>query len=392
MKLWKTIALPFALAALLSANPNDTTATDTVTELSLEEEMELLDLDLLVSDEVASKKVVETPDSTEADTTAADSATAQRSGPVGSHATMINSGPRVAKNRKPRPSKSTGKETKDTTISAETAAFTITEANIDEAGHIDFQKNVTEYRSPRKAMLLSLAVPGLGQAYTHKRWKSAIFGALEVSFIVGAIKFKKDGEEQTDDAHAYADLHYKTENLDHNYAALLNSYVQESNFSKEDAEKSLFWAYPDSTYAGYKKQFLTGDFYDKDQGIGSEAARLGWTDVTPFSITPLVNDEGKQAYDIRYGYSYRQLKYISKVDKAGDYHDYSKTFVIGIFVNHIASAVDAFITAKRFNRKLLSVTEGEEVSTRPIDRLHLDHGFVLTDAGLKTKVGLQWRF
>jgi len=73
---------------------------------------------------------------------------------------------------------------------------------------VNFARNLKEYRSPKLAMLLSLVLPGLGQAYARNYWKTAIFGVLEATVIGFSIAYNVKGRHELEDARGFADKHY----------------------------------------------------------------------------------------------------------------------------------------------------------------------------------------
>ena len=65
-----------------------------------------------------------------------------------------------------------------------------------------------KYKSPLKAMLLSLAVPGLGQYYYGSKVKSAIFLGTEITTWALHINWHADGEDMTDEFEAFNREHW----------------------------------------------------------------------------------------------------------------------------------------------------------------------------------------
>lgn len=74
----------------------------------------------------------------------------------------------------------------------------------------------TSRRSPAIPMLMSLVLPGAGEAYLgYKRGYLQI--ALDAASWYGAIHYDKQGEDKKDEYYAYADLHWSEDKLDAAY-------------------------------------------------------------------------------------------------------------------------------------------------------------------------------
>lgn len=390
------ILLFLLVSAPLFADSTDTkSTTESVTvveeELSLEEELELIDTDLLVTEEVK-KDTVALEDSLESvsgDSAVEDTTEIKRGGPS-SGATSFTS----KTGRKSSGSDSTAAE--DSTTEEE---FSLSDIEIDNAGTVDLDKNVKEYRSPRRAMLYSLAVPGWGQAYTKKTWKSVLFGALEVGVIVGAVKFKKDGEDKVKEAHALADANFSKTQLKERLDATVALYHQNfTGFDDTLAEYTLMQFISGNTYSrvdsAVKSFDVESSFYDRDFGVGSHVATLGWTDnALTAGVTTFNQDTITSITSVDLGHSAMQLQYNSMLAKADDYAGYKQAFIVGIFTNHVASAIDAFITARRYNRKLLAMKNQTAYRKRIIDNIHIDNDLAFSArTGVVTKVGFKWNF
>ncbi|ERP31539.1 DUF5683 domain-containing protein [Chitinivibrio alkaliphilus] len=272
---------------------------------------------------------------------------------------------------------------------------------------VSFSENIEEYRSPQRAMLYSLALPGLGQAYVERNWKVAAYGAVEIALIAGAIKFSRDSDDERDRAHAYLDEHFEEDDVRTFYANLeelgefqgdvdLYEYLNVAGLGYGDVESF------DELWESFKR-----DPYDRDFGVANPLMIQGWDGATEVRIADGdVTYEGAEAYDIIYyrpegenrleapfGTASTQQRYLSMLDKSQDYSDYSTTFVIGILVNHVVSATDAFISARRHNRRLLSAQRRPAEDERLFDAVHLTSSMYRNvHGGLTTEAGVAWRF
>jgi len=78
-------------------------------------------------------------------------------------------------------------------------------------GSDDPEKLRGSYKSPGKAFVLSLAVPGLGQYYNGSRIKPFLFvGVEELSWILH-VKYHNEGNDLTDEFQAFNDTYWSEE-------------------------------------------------------------------------------------------------------------------------------------------------------------------------------------
>ena len=132
----------------------------------------------------------------------------------------------------------------------------------------------------------------------------------------------------------------------------------------------------DTFYSDAKKK---NQSYYNFIGFGDSPYLHGWDDATPefnSDFEPVNNSDDttyfadpQQRYliyfttsddtttrEIFYGSSENQKTYNKKVSEANDSYRWSKNFFTILIINHVASAIDAAITAKAYNDKLLDKT------------------------------------
>jgi hypothetical protein len=299
-------------------------------------------------------------------------------------------------------------------------------AEVESIKSIDFERSLEDYRSPTKALFMSLAVPGLGQAYGKRFWKTGLFVALEVATIAGAVKFNNDGDDMKAEAHAYADANFDDSKMetffidlqDYGYARNpdiktydVDSYIYGSSYNTDQVIDSVDGVPVDTVAGTSALSKLMLDFsngrYGSSVGVGTDWSSQGWSDATsytagvyPFYDTTnyqldsrtelhLLDENGKQIY----GASAMQSIYNDKIERSEKYYQYSGTFVAAIVVNHISSAVDAFFTAYKYNKKLLQAQEEGVVSETVLDHISIDNTTEISyDGNLNVGMGLSWNF
>jgi len=287
---------------------------------------------------------------------------------------------------------------------------------------IDFSKSLSQYRNPQKALFYSLLLPGLGQAYNKKYWRTGLYAAVEIGMIAGAVYFRRDAKKIRIDAEKFADDHFEKKRLEKFYSEL-TKYGKTIPHLDENGEEEnvgeLIFGYnsgfldDDTTGVfGYEKylQEFDLDFYGDRYGVGSAFGVQGWDDATPdYGVDKYKNfypdtckRDTKVHIDMRiiidgksvFGVSKHQNEYNSMVDYSIKQVQRSSVFVVGIFVNHIASAADAFVSAIINNRKLLKEEDGKSAKVEDVlSRVSIDSGMYLDyDNNLTSKLGLVWRF
>jgi hypothetical protein len=215
----------------------------------------------------------------------------------------------------------------------------------------------TDEQNPLTNSLFSLVIPGAGQYRSERYTKAAVFIAVEAALIAYAIVNDKKGDDKTREYQQYADKHWSP--LD--YARWINKYgitdygpnisFSQSDFDaviNKDFRKINEWErgphrsgishtlppYGDQQYyelIGKYHQFKYGwDTYPRD-GDGIPISDGGIVDA----LIP------------------QQLKeYAAERGKANDYYYAASFAASAMVINHVVSALDAFLSTKSFNREI----------------------------------------
>ena len=274
------------------------------------------------------------------------------------------------------------------------------------------------YKNPRKALFLSLLVPGAGQMYvggsTATYVRGGVYIALEVFMWSGWGYFSiYKYNDQVKKYKRFAKDHYSIGRYEVAMRNLYNAggklYSNEFNNRYMGTRKSFCEAiYGDAGNAGcYRENALyegdsrhLGLFGDKDVMLGDEmnafsketkrdfnkeselfqlisedAYVLGWEDAESVIVSDLdLETPNSETAALSKSGSDYQRKYRSMRRDANDYADMQAWFIGGLILNHIVSAVDAALTANAHNKVLYE----EDVSW--YDRLHFDSGVSFNDS------------
>jgi hypothetical protein len=305
---------------------------------------------------------------------------------------------------------------------ADSAVASAGPAVVEEGRTINFAQNLKEYRSPRLAMLLSLLVPGLGQAYSRSYVKASAFGAAEVAAIGVAVYLNSVAKSKKKDAYNFADKHFDVKRIEsydttlqraffnrdsslvfgvdtiplpydryfYNAAKNKDTYYYESVRGKEftpgwdDYNLSL----ADVLSAG-EKMLETGEPELIKGNDGSKYELYDYRSLDKFYYVKRVLDRFDNNVDDGnwvLGHSNSQVEYNMMIDKSNSYRDAVNYMFYVILLNHIASAIDAGFTARAYNARLL----GENNSVW--NRFSVEQQFVFTGSELSPGVSLRLKF
>ena len=284
-----------------------------------------------------------------------------------------------------------------------------------------------KYRSPRKALFMSLVIPGSGQLYvggsTFNYARGAAYLALEAALWGGWYYFTiYKYDKQVDKYKKFAKNHFSIGRYEAQmrdiYLNQLSDETEESRFetrymsSREDFCKAIYGdAKASNCYV--KGKLFTNDkahtdrfsvsnpsnlgteiknqknFYDKStvyQLVSEKSYVLGWDDVDSVALGQnLLLEEASVESIVPLGKSKNLSKYRDMRDKANDYADLQVWFFGGIILNHLVSAIDAAFAANAHNKELYS----EDVYW--YDRLHFESYMSFLE-GFDVGVQASWGF
>lgn len=207
-------------------------------------------------------------------------------------------------------------------------------------------------KSPFLAGILSLVVPGAGEIYSEEYLKAGIFLAIEAAVITTAVVYDKKGDDKTTEFQNYADAY---NNPDHNWSVV--RYAQWLVRHKYDNDPDLLskiiissdeslppwqrvnWAELNAAEKGSHKLPRYGEqqYYEL---IGKyHQYSPGWDDFD--------EDEANNELISNHFKYYAGMR-----GEANDLYSVASTAVIGIYLNHFLSALDAVWSAVSFNKDL----------------------------------------
>ena len=211
------------------------------------------------------------------------------------------------------------------------------------------------YKSPGKAFLLSIAVPGLGQYYYGSKVKAAAFLGVEATAWIFNVNWHNQGEELTAEFEQFNRDHWIR---DHYEDYLEDAYGVRDDDSVPNPEASH--NLPDTRTQQYYE--MTGK-YDQFAWGWDDATLNGLMhadfDTSATLTFPRVIDSSTTPYSaLRFQYEDMRNNANKKLDNA------DKMLMVAL-ANHVISAVEAFITTKNKNGQVQKPGEFSNWKIKP---------------------------
>jgi hypothetical protein len=217
-----------------------------------------------------------------------------------------------------------------------------------------FTPQIKNKKSPILAGIMSLFIPGSGEIYSEEYLKAAVFLAVEAAVITTAIIYDNKGDDKTVEFEGYADREWNVVK----YAEWLNEYIVDV-----DAGENLISINPDASLNPWERvnwdelNAAEKDFSHKLPPYGEQQYyeligkypqySPGWREFDPAD-----ND-----------YHHVPPQFLFYADMRGtanDYYNVATKAVIGIYINHFLSALDAVWSAASYNKDIaLNIRTGQ---------------------------------
>ncbi len=189
---------------------------------------------------------------------------------------------------------------------------------------------IYEYKnkSPFKAFMFSLAVPGAGEYYVGHKYKAASFLAVDALLWTGYLFYNNKGNDKEDEFRSYADNEYSWQTFMQWWNTLPDSV-------KTSYSHRLPWDEQNNSPIFNHEYYENIGKYDQFQvGWGADGINH-----PPGSNEPSWMGELNQ-----------RGSYLDMRRQSNDYFSNATTSAMVSIANHIVSAFDAAISAKKFNK------------------------------------------
>ncbi len=212
---------------------------------------------------------------------------------------------------------------------------------------MESSSNPPGYKSPGKAFVYSLIIPGAGQLYYGSKIKAAAFLGAEAASWFFYAKFHSDGEELTDEFEAFQQAHW-SEDAYSDYLEWVYGHRDDDSIDAVEISHNLPSTRTQQYYemTGKYDQFSWGWDDARLDGRGLEG--VDTTSGNPY--TPV--DPPDTAKGNRVPSSANRLTYETMRHDANKKFDNATKMIIVASVNHLVSAVEALISTKLRNNKL----------------------------------------
>jgi len=205
--------------------------------------------------------------------------------------------------------------------------------------------------SPKKAMLMSLVLPGAGQAYSGSWLSSALYAGLEIGLAGYSIWLQNKGAEGVAAYEDFADEHWDVqrwfrgdESMDNPgyYANLASNPRTHNVFIMVDGHRYTFFEFIDR-YPSVEElpdNFTIYEEYHYYENIGKyKQFKQGWDDYSASS-----------GYETLRRSSPNQERYSGMRDEANGYLKSAAYAGSAIMFNHLLSGLDAYFRTRGINK------------------------------------------
>jgi len=196
-------------------------------------------------------------------------------------------------------------------------------------------------KSPTRAMLLSLAVPGAGQFYYGSRIKPFVFLGAEIAAWALHIKWHSDGVDIQDQFEAYNREHWSRSAYEDQYLMYAYGVNDDDLASATEVSHHL----PDVRTQQYYE--MTGKY---------DQFSWGWDDAELNGLT--LDDFGPDSPELAVTgpsttpYSERRELYEEMRDDSNTKYDHARKMIVVSIVNRLISGVEAYISTRKHNEAL----------------------------------------
>jgi len=202
-------------------------------------------------------------------------------------------------------------------------------------------------KSPMLAGLLSLLVPGAGEIYSEEYLKAGIFLALETAVLTTAVIYDNKGDKKTNEFQDYADAYTSDPVTGHFWSVL--KYAQWL-IDHEQGDPNMILRNDPTIPPWQQVNWSLLNAAEKGHKLPPHGEQQYYELIGKYpQFSPGWNDFNSDDY---HDVSPNLLFYSGMRGDANDFYSVASTAVIGIYVNHFLSALDAVWSSLQYNKDL----------------------------------------
>jgi TM2 domain-containing membrane protein YozV len=203
-------------------------------------------------------------------------------------------------------------------------------------------------KSPVLAGVMSAILPGSGEFYVGEYLKAAIFFAVEAALITVAVVYDNKGNDLTEEFEAFADEHWS--------AVDYSEYIM-ANWQQLGLSEQCIIEISDDINLLPWQRVNWNDMNSCERMISRFSHQLPSHGQQQYYELIGKYRQYSSGWDEFSGTSYNEapqimLDYAQMRGKANDAYNVAAKAVVGIYINHILSAIDAAWSAAKYNENL----------------------------------------
>jgi hypothetical protein len=234
---------------------------------------------------------------------------------------------------------------------------TLLDRSFQKMDSLSYQQQPGGEKSVLMAAVYSAVLPGAGEWYAGSRWKAALFFGIEIAGWTTYLIYDQKGDDQDQIMRAYGDDHWIEQRY---WSKLYYEAVQRGDISNLPAYEL------EAVENGYMLKDYDAEMVNSLRFLEDE---LGYTHRLPTTKTQqyyemiykYLTQFGNGWEDADFYFTYygntdtmtpQMFEYRGMRNDMNHYYDVSSTSLNVILINHVLSALDAALTARKHNRSV----------------------------------------
>ncbi len=233
-------------------------------------------------------------------------------------------------------------------LASTSADWLLAQADDESPMNLDDGADVLGYKpkSPRRAFMQSLLIPGWGQWYTGNKWKPFVFLGLETLGWVSWSGYRSNGNDIQDKYEIYADEHWEYTRYESGLENVFDISIDTIPYIiiEDGVQKERVFSH--HIYPNTDGSFTKDETYYENLGKYDQFV-YGWDDFN--DGVPI--EEPADTVGVEWVPPHR-ADYLKQRDDSNREFSKASTVLILTMANHLLSAFEAAWSAQRYNRAI----------------------------------------